>query len=887
MEIRVQFLTGRTITLQVESSDTVDMVKEMVYDKEKIPPDQQRLIYEGKQIEDGRTMSDYSIISGATLSLILRLRHNDMSRRNDNIPTESVFPTGEEAYQTVKMWQELAEKDNFDADTHIVDPQAHYAALESLEETIVNSSELYRQSGTYNLGISDSEIYSPDLNYLVKSPGWIVNLILDIQENGKASANETVISLCKSYAIIQSVIERFDLLVSRKFSSTFFSILVLRDHQDTAEIVKISREALDGIIDALLFAISIARSESNPLNNSASVDAGLKTLVMPALLSFLGLLGCAPNASEQLELESLPNILEMCLVIAYLLDLGLICYVGSHGSRFDQEYFGRELPSLNVNAQGKLQFDCRLQPLACLNSFLNAKSVWTFCLRVNAGQPLTPATVIKKLSILTTIDALSDIWGPVWAETPSKDDSLATSSGPVRVTKYHVSKGCIRRVRVGDSPSKPGVVECHWYSWAEEQRRRFSRLISGPFRTTEELTMSLDDKLLIGTEMTVKYSCTFTLQEYEMNFGDMIRESGPKPSTWRFDGVAAALQIAAPKVITFQIEGQSKKLPETTVKEDAWQKWNSRPENANPGILNNYYGVEISHCTGNARRVPLKHILLMDPVIELLERQMPGWASTPWGLDFEKALQTESDDAVFQFWRKHKDARPLAGRLVFSVLDALEQTGTTDSGLHAAFLHQNRERIVKIETKNNEWAGLLKDSYLTAAYAVVNNVCLEFKRPDHTTSICLDDRRFSVLQTEIGMQRGSTFKSRVKIEPHGQKFKTVDQGSEAQQAPHLLTPEGGLESTLQLLNRPALAKELLNQHPHDPRRNHKVMLRSSRPSFGGMQYQRERGLLIAADETQLDQKVAIEEALSQLTIEAILKEELQDQDVERESRSVY
>ena len=64
------------------------------------------------------------------------------------------------------------------------------------------------------------------------------------------------------------------------------------------------------------------------------------------------------------------------------------------------------------------------------------------------------------------------------------------------------------------------------------------------------------------------------------------------------------------------------------------------------------------------------------------------------------------------------------------------------------------------------------------------------------------------------------------------------------------------------------------------------MLRSSRPSFGGMEYQRERGLLIAADGTQLDQNVAMEEALSQLTIEAILNEELQDQDMERGSRSV-
>jgi ubiquitin domain-containing protein len=800
-------------------------LKAEVHKLTEIPPQRQQLTYDGIELQDDKTLRHYHIVMRSVVRCHL-IATKSFLHQSDEIKTELIseklseklseepFYSADETETRMFYLKENARNSsNPNVDLHITDPITYYSFLNHLERSLVSASEYFRCHGKYNLADNIYRQMTPETQTqlrLVPDPMWRIHSELltepSLELSGREESNtRTLRSLWKSYLIICQVLTSFNALKDFSFSTTFYSILIKRPSTNIAELIRIPPERIDGLktgIESAITRIADADIESEPTDVELSECIALPCDYLLGIMK-LRLTNTIPYTRV--------SILTMCRITALILDLALVSYVGSHGSPFNV-FVNSTAESIEVpNEQEDLNsFRCTLMPLACLDGFLNHSKVWAFEIYSGKIGDQVHQNVDEKLLILTGIEEFADVWGPVWTVPAGKNH-------PDLVLRYNVSKGCIKPVKGLVKARFEDSVACHW----EEQSSSDE---------PNNILLSKTDRLLIGVSLRANNACTYTLGDFERDYHTSMRPLDTSPPSWYLESRTAGLGFQ--QYVGGNISGTQKRLPGRTVKEGILARFAQNSDDADISWLQSFWGIEISHCTGNARRIKMKDLFLLPPVLHRLQRYKRGWERLPWGQLLFQALGSDNPQDLRDAWEGNPQMQSEMAKLLYTMLKLLHHTGNRDQHLVSAFFSDAEDRRLEYKVSNSDWAKSLQDSDMKAAYIVISGTCLKYREgyqaAQQVPAICTYGHRSrTVFKTKL------EFKS-TPIQDYVQLYPGKKQQRKADLHGHRITLVPDNNVIMKLTPMSTATEILIPPQYADPNKQYSALIRSSASSYGGM-----------------------------------------------------
>jgi len=392
----------------------------------------------------------------------------------------------------------------------------------------------------------------------------------------------------------------------------------------------------------------------------------------------------------------------MAAILSQVLSVGLMTYTGTHSSPIYQGIFGREISSFTLTgfrdgSDSEWQLCVTRQRLACFGDMIGGPA-WI----VHELEGMDSST--KPSPLVASLEDIADTWGRVYLEQ---------SPGEAGFLGFRIGGGLIRPLAQEDSSyaelAKDGHIPCHW--------ERSLPLGPASSPATTGIRFGSTDLLCIGA-LSENPQCGFDEADSFRNAGPFLQELAVTKSCWKQE--QRTVQLSGGKFVNFAIGGTQKRIPGVSLKACIWEKWITLKDVT---FLAVPWGLELSLCTGAARRVYLKD-LLQSRIINFAAAMKPQ----EWGRirnDFQHVFAgtTVADFRIRAQALKETDHYSDVWEVCNVALRVLYQTGSTPSGDALNVWWPFETETLSLHVVEG-WARLFKDSPDQAIFAAATPNCL-------------------------------------------------------------------------------------------------------------------------------------------------------------------
>jgi len=482
--------------------------------------------------------------------------------------------------------------------------------------------------------------------------------------------------------------------------------VVCADRPQVASLIRIDRDHIYGM-GALVESMMMAE-------NDAHIHG-----IVEHLIAFGKDMGFSQAFARDLQsLFVLPDrqklVATLCSIVRFL-DLTIISYAGAHLEPFDNKSMGDSSGFFDIGSNMRF----RRRSLRCLSSYFKGHDIWVLEEHIEMGAPR------EALYLLTSLQTFATVWGPV-----------RSAQGAIA----RVGRGVIiARDQTGDAPIHSGESLCHWMEEGEEEEEEEEEEAD---KEVEEVVN--EENGLAHLEFSIDPFASLLLIGAGSRVGkrDQCLSDAVSFTTRRMDqkrlvplGVSQSRRFRDSQTFTASVSAmglnigyqEQYKIRQGSSYRDAFiAAWQSDEGSSYVQTLKNWFGVEISYCTRNARKCRLTKILGSAAIKNHLDHGSFNWKSVIWENDYFAAMNSDDPRAFEKLYGFNQDRMEIYKNAIKRSLNALSNTGCDDRRCLRALWSPRNSSGWTIEHHYSEhrWNGLLADDTTSFAVAIISQDCL-------------------------------------------------------------------------------------------------------------------------------------------------------------------